>query len=308
MKLIFIFLDGVGLAPRSDKNPFAQTPQPMLKKTLSKEFLLEDATLREPRKVFLPISAALGVSGAGQSGTGQFSIYAARNGAKLFGKHFGPYLPTPLRPLLAEHNIFKSLKAAGKRICYANAYPESFIERCLSLRSVGKIRSSVLFEIAVIEGVELRSLAHLQAGKAVSGDITNAWWQQHAAPYALREIEPETAAENLLNLSENYDAIFYEFFLTDLVGHQRIAVSPAEIIRCLDRFLGKILESFHDDALFVMTSDHGNFEDSSNDKHTENPVPLLAFGEGAEFFYTVQSIDEVAQAALNALASSGKAR
>lgn len=308
MKLIFIFLDGVGLAPRSNQNPFAQTPQPSIKNILTKELLLEEATLREPRKVFLPISATLGISGTGQSGTGQFSIYTSRNGAKLFGKHFGPYLPTPLRELLAEQNLFKSLKAAGKSICYANAYPESFIERCLSLRAIGKMRSSVLFEMAVIENIEVRSHTHLQEGKAVSSDITNLWWQQHAKPHALCTIEPETAAENLLGLSKNYDAVFYEFFLTDLVGHQRIPVSPAEIIRCLDRFLGKILESMSKDTLFVMTSDHGNFEDGANDKHTENPVPLIAFGEGAEFFYTIQSIDEVAQAVLKVFVASCKAQ
>ena len=301
MKLIFVFLDGVGLASKSDKNPFSLTPQKRIKKSLTKECLLEEATLREPKKVFLPISASLDVSGAGQSGTGQFSIYTSQNGAKLFGKHFGPYLPTPLRALLTESNIFKMLKAIGKKICYANAYPESFIQRCLSLRTVGKIRSSVLFEIAVLEKVELRSLPHLQKNKAVSGDITNEWWQKNISHDALNVIPPEAAAENLLALTEEYDAVFYEFFLTDLVGHQRISIEPARIVGCLDRFLGKIFEYLQDNTLFVMTSDHGNFEDLSTTQHTQNPVPLLVLGKGAEFFYTIKSIDEVAKTILNAL-------
>jgi phosphopentomutase len=72
-------------------------------------------------------------------------------------------------------------------------------------------------------------------------------------------------------------------------------------VGCLDCFLGKIFECLQDNTLFVMTSDHGNFEDLSTTQHTQNPVPLLVLGKGAEFFYTIKSIDEVAKTILNAL-------
>ncbi len=41
-----------------------------------------------------------------------------------------------------------------------------------------------------------------------------------------------------------------------------------------------------DDAegLMIVTSDHGNMEDLSHSKHTENDVPTLIIGEGKERF------------------------
>lgn len=302
MKLAFLFLDGVGLAPRAPHNPFAQTPQPQMKKVLGREWVLEEATLKTSERVFIPISASMGVAGTGQSGTGQFALYTACNGAQIFGKHFGPYLPTPLRPLLAKMNLLKALKAKGKTICYANAYPQHFIERCLALRQAGKIRSSVLFEMALLEQVEVRSLSHLQRGEAISGDILNRWWKANV-PQAtsLPMLSPEESAKNFLKLLEKYDAVFYEFFLTDLVGHRRLALEPADVVQMLDSFLGEILQNLDAETLLVLTSDHGNFEDTTTQQHTANPVPLLAVGKGAERFHTLQALNEVASAILEVL-------
>ncbi|MCS7013286.1 MAG: hypothetical protein RMI34_12250 [Chloroherpetonaceae bacterium] len=301
MKLAFLFLDGVGLAPRTQTNPFAQTSQPTIKKILGRELLLEEATVQTPRCVLIPISASMGVEGAGQSGTGQFSLYTSLNGAKIFGKHFGPFLPTPLRPLLAEMNLLKALKARGKNICYANAYPHAFIERCKALRALGKIRSSVLFEIALQEQIEVRSLEHLMRQEAISGDIINAWWKENNAQASqLVVVSPEDSARNFVRLLQQYDAVFYEFFLTDLVGHRRLMIEPSQLLHLLDAFLGEILQRVDSETLLVLTSDHGNFEDMTTDQHTHNPVPLLAFGKGAHFFYGLRSLDEVAKTILKA--------
>jgi bisphosphoglycerate-independent phosphoglycerate mutase (AlkP superfamily) len=42
-----------------------------------------------------------------------------------------------------------------------------------------------------------------------------------------------------------------------------------------------VLDTWHDDeGLIVTTSDHGNLEDMSHGKHTENDVPTVVIGTG----------------------------
>jgi len=43
-----------------------------------------------------------------------------------------------------------------------------------------------------------------------------------------------------------------------------------------------MLEEIDGDTLVLLTSDHGNLEDLSTRSHTRNPVPLMAWGPGAE--------------------------
>ncbi len=295
MKVIFIFLDGVGLAARSEHNPFFTTPMTRFKHAFGYELFLEDAPYIATHRLLLAIDAGLGVEGAGESGTGQFSIYTGINGAKRFGRHFGPNVPTVLRPILAEENLFRKLKSLGKSCSYANAYPKRFIEWCVAERAHGKIRSSALFEAAMLEGVEIRSSEALKAEKAISGDIIARWWRvnpQDGDP-SVQEISATLAARNLLHLSREHDAVFYEFFLTDLVAHGRVKTPAAEIVLQLDEFLAVLIEELPEHTTLLLTSDHGNFEDTRTLRHTRNPVPLLAAGEGAWAFREVKSIDEI---------------
>ncbi|MCS6988303.1 MAG: hypothetical protein NZM06_02185 [Chloroherpetonaceae bacterium] len=300
MSLIFIFLDGVGLAPRSPLNPFFATPMRRFKQVFGREFFLEDANVIEPNKLFLPIDACLGVEGAGESGTGQFSIYAGLNGAKLFGRHYGAHLPSVLRPILAEENIFRKLRSLGKSALYANAYPKRFIEWCCDQRAKGKVRSSVLFEAALLEGVSLRGAEELKRGKAISGDIIARWWRlnERDGDPSVQEISPTQAARHLLALSTEADATFYEFFLADLCAHGRIQTAASDIIERLDEFLATLVSELPLGATLVLTSDHGNFEDGGSRHHTRNPVPLLVAGQGASSFQCVSAIDEICKALL----------
>ncbi len=297
MNVIFIFLDGVGLAERSEHNPFFITPMRRFKRAFGCELFLEDTPYIATKRLMLPIDAGLGVEGAGESGTGQFSIYSGVNGARDFGRHYGPYIPTPLRPIFAEKNIFRKLKSLGKSSCYANAYPRRFIEWCLDERKQGKIRSGALFEAAVLEGIPIQGSEALKAGKAISGDIIARWWQvnQQDGDPTVQEISATEAARNLLRLSQEHNAVFYEFFLPDLVAHGRVKIPSAEIVSQLDEFLSVLIEELPEQTTLVLTSDHGNFEDARTSRHTQNPVPLLVAGEGAWAFEAVKSIDEISE-------------
>ncbi|NTV45696.1 MAG: hypothetical protein HGB11_04055 [Chlorobiales bacterium] len=308
MKLVFVFLDGVGLAPRFPLNPFFHTPTKRIFDAIGAGFFYEEANLCSSNVLFQPIDAGMGVEGHGQSGTGQFSIYTGLNGAKIFGRHHGPYLPSTLRTTLAEKNIYARLDLLGMTSCYANAYPERFIQACLDLRENGKIRSSVLFEASVLQGLPILGANHVKNGTAISGDIINWWWGQNPrdGDLSVPVISGEEAAQNLLALSRQFDAVFFEFFLADLSGHGRIKTEPGQIIQRLDEFIGHLIFNLSSDTLFVLTSDHGNFEDLSHTQHTLNPVPLLVVGKDAEHFAPVTAIDQILPVLIEMMAAGVK--
>jgi bisphosphoglycerate-independent phosphoglycerate mutase (AlkP superfamily) len=84
----------------------------------------------------------------------------------------------------------------------------------------------------------------------------------------------------------------YESFLPDLAGHRRI--EPAWVLPRLDAFLGSVIDHLPPDTGLVLTSDHGNIEDTTTKLHTTNPVPLLATGPAAGHFRQATAITDVA--------------
>lgn len=58
-----------------------------------------------------------------------------------------------------------------------------------------------------------------------------------------------------------------------------------KLLELFDGVMAGVLDRWNDgEGLIVITSDHGNMEDLSHGKHTENDVPTLIIGEGASGF------------------------
>ena len=74
------------------------------------------------------------------------------------------------------------------------------------------------------------------------------------------------------------------------------------MLRALDAFFGSILDALPDDALLVVTSDHGNLEDLSTKSHTRHPVPLVAWGADADALLGAESLLDVTPGIIGAAA------
>ena len=118
----------------------------------------------------------------------------------------------------------------------------------------------------------------MRRGNAITAEITNERWNRKLG-YKLPVISPELAAERLL-ISNRHVFTLYEFFLTDHLGHGRIADEFEKIYNDLDRFLLTILNGYDKEkSTMIFCSDHGNFEDLSIKSHTLNPAFTLAAGK-----------------------------
>ena len=260
-----MFIDGLGIGPRDPViNPLAAFEARVL------DCCFPEAAARRDGRTCLSTDASLGVPGLPQSATGQTALLTGINAAAALGRHLHGYPNSALRALLESESIFRKLLRSGKSVTFANTYTPGFF-RC---RPRWVSASTVMCESA---GVRLNRLEDLSAGQSLYMDFTNRMLIETGVP--VHERTPEEAGAMLAAISARYDFCFYEYFLTDLVGHRGNFEQAVDLLSELDRFIAGLVA--HVDlgrTSIIVTSDHGNIEDSRTRQHTSNPVPTILWG------------------------------
>ncbi len=277
MRLIFVFIDGVGLGEQQAYNPFVYTETPGLSGLLEGRRLTKEAVKYEgPKSSLFSLDATLGVSGLPQSATGQASIFTGINAAAYLGRHLHGFPNSPLRRLIAEKSLFKQLKKKGCRVTFANAYRPPFFE--LLRRGLPGSHYSCSTLIAYYGGLPFYSLEDIKLGRALYMDITNELLQRLQFDVPL--LTPEQGAGQLINISKKFDFCLFEYFLSDLAGHLADSNEASRVVARLDQFIGSLADRIDPaEEMLMITSDHGNLEDINRRNHTLNRVPLLLVGD-----------------------------
>lgn len=291
-----IFVDGVGIGNKDpENNIFFKRKFKYLEEVFGSTPHLENQYISKDGKFVFPVDATLGVEDLPQSGTGQTSIFCGFNAPKKLGFHFGPYPHSTLVPLLEKENIFRAFKVRDKKVSFANAYPKVFFDYIDS----GKRRLSVTSLSCLLSDVTLKRESDLREGKALSAEIDNSRWVKKL-DYDLAIISPETAAERLIELSEENDFTLFEYFYTDHIGHNRIKDIAEYLLTVYDDFMTYILTNIPDDLTLLICSDHGNIEDISIKMHTQNPTLTISAGKHAkELSEKIKDISQIKRALLD---------
>jgi hypothetical protein len=274
----------------------------------------------------------MGMPGTPQSGTGQTALLTGTNAAAEYGRHFGPWVPAMLRPLMRDRNLLTQAVRAGRTVTFANAYPEEVKHAARTPRvhpdaimeDVERVASDVTQALpsdgghgrarraarylsagpplaALGAGVLVRHTPELERGDAVASEITNQGWRERLGRKAVPLITPHQAGQNLARIAASHDLTLFAHYSTDYAGHQKTMDAALSAVRVIDEFLAGIVDHLPDDMLMIVASDHGNLEDITTD-HTMNPVPGLAVGQGhAEITREWRSIVDVAPSILRAL-------
>jgi hypothetical protein len=233
------------------------------------------------------LDATLGMQGTPQSGTGQVALLTGESAAEIFGRHFGPWTPVRLRPLLEGRSLLKRAADAGRTVAFANAYPRGWPGVNGGRRVAGPPLA------AHAAGVLTRHEDALAAGAAVASEIVNDAWRAHLGFDALPHVTARQAGAHLARVSEQAELTFFAHYATDAAGHARdMQVAGAALARVDDFFAG-VLSALAPHTLLVVASDHGNLEDVSTG-HTRNPALGIAHGFGADRAAALSDIREVA--------------
>ncbi len=285
--MLFIFVDGVGLAPTSQNNPLATAEMPALRRLLGGPLTSEMETAR-PGLLLKGIDARLGVDGLPQSASGQTALLTGVNGAEVMGRHMTA-LPGPtLRAVIEKESLFLKLTKRGLSPTFANAYNHGYLEKL----AAGTARASATTLTVSAADVRLRLLDDLDRGAAVTWDIERDLFAERAG-VAVPPIGAAEAGAHLAAIARRHDLTLFETFLTDVAGHRRWGMTAEEALRRVDGLLAGVLDGRSDEVTVLLTSDHGNVEEASSRAHTSNPVPLLVIGPLAGAFADLESILEV---------------
>ena len=219
---------------------------------------------------------------------------------QLVGEHWGPRPNPPVADLIRRESVFAKLKARGLEAALLNAYPQRYFD---AIRSGRRLHSAIPLAVAAAD-IPLLTTADLCAGRALSADLTGARWRtdlgiSEAPLYTLRQ-----AGQKLAELAQGRAFSFFEYWLSDYVGHRGTLAEARSLLAELDALLGGLLEAWDDEAgLIVITSDHGNLEDLSHRHHTLNRVPTLVIGAArAAFVRGLSDLTHLAPACLRFLA------
>ncbi|MGH9380309.1 MAG: metalloenzyme [Thermoanaerobaculia bacterium] len=284
-RLLFIFLDGVGLAPPGTDNPFASVPMPALTGQIGGRLVA--GTVPRDGVLLRELDATLGVEGMPQSATGQTSLFTGGNAAAVLGFHQAAFPGGRLQRLLAEHSLFRRLSEEGLRCTFANP-----LTRDPYGQTSGRLSATTRAMMAA--GLPFRRLSDLARDEAVTWDVCRDRWTRSGGGW--ERIEAPVAGRHLVGLAATHDVTLFETFMTDLAGHGRWGWTAEEALTRVDGLIAGILGSADPGLTVLLTSDHGNVESESTRLHTRNPVPLVVWGPGRDAFAECSSILHVAPA------------
>ncbi|MFN8448835.1 MAG: hypothetical protein U0521_09650 [Anaerolineae bacterium] len=281
--ILMIFLDGIGLGDDDPAvNPFAAANLPTITAlTNGKRWLRGIGRQESARASFMPTDPRMGIPGRPQSASGQAAILTGRNVPQMIGEHYGPRPNPAIRAILDEDNFFKQVTARGMKAALLEAYPPRFHAAIAS----GKRLPSSYQQALIAAGLPLFTEDAIYSGDALAVDWTGEGWRSDLGYTDTPVYMPEDAGRRMVELSRRYDFSFFSHWVTDVVGHRGTVADGVRALELFDAVMAGALAAWDDtEGLIIITSDHGNMEDLSHTKHTENDVPTLIVGrEHARF-------------------------
>jgi 2,3-bisphosphoglycerate-independent phosphoglycerate mutase len=264
--VILLFIDGLGIGEKEEKNPLAQIAniEPLAHFKNFSPPIIYDGEM-------IPTDPRLGVEGRPQSASGQTTILTGVNAPQYLGYHKQGFPNQILRDVITENSIFRQLKNLGiEPNVFANAYTPQFFQAVPRWKSA----TTVAVEAA---GLAFRRLPDLLGRKAVFHDFTNESLREKGLDAPV--FSPTEAAAIIAELSENHRFTLYEHFMTDKIGHDRNFEQARIFLPQLAEFIREVLRLVDlEKTTVILTSDHGNIEDLSVRQHTLNDVPTLLWG------------------------------
>lgn len=281
MHILLFFLDGVGLGDDDpERNAFARADLPTLYAlTDGKPWLRDLPRGDNGRALFVPTDARLGVPGIPQSATGQAAIMTGRNVPRIIEGHYGPKPDARISAVIRRDSLVRRLSQYGRQASFLNAYPAAYLERIAQgtrLRSANQLAMHV-------GGAPMLGPEALYRGEAISADFTGQAWRTLLGYSDAPIITAFEAGQRMARLARQADFTLFDHWLTDYVGHRCEMGRAVEVLEQLDEVVAGLLSEWDDsEGLILITSDHGNLEDCTARRHTQNQVPTLIIGDARE--------------------------
>ncbi len=278
MRILFLFLDGIGLGSDNPEiNPLARAVMPALEILLGgHKMTAAAAPFKSKHAALLALDAGLGVAGLPQSATGQAILMTGINIPSELGYHYGPKPNPQVAGYLGDgQTIFSRLRKNGRQAVLLNAYPPRYFS---GIESGKRLYSSIPLAYTNA-GYALFTQADYFGGRALSADFTGQGWRSMLGIADAPTFTPVEAGHKLGQLAGGFDFSLFEYWASDYAGHKQDMEWAVRQMEAFDGVLEGLLAFWDlDQDLILVTSDHGNMEDLSTRRHTPAKVPGLVIG------------------------------
>ena len=278
MKILFIFMDGIGLGTDDPAiNPLAKAEMPFLQSLLGGHKLIAPAApLEGDMASLLALDANLGVDGLPQSATGQATLLTGINVPAKLGYHYGPKPNKAIESYLNNGNtLFSWLRAENKTSALLNAYPPRYFD---GIESGKRLFSSIPLAVTSAD-IPLFTDEDFFAGRAMSVDFTGQGWRDMLGIPEAPLRSAFEAGVHMAHLASQYDFSLFEYWPSDYAGHRQDMDWAVRQMETFDEVLRGLLDIWDlNGGLILVTSDHGNMENLSTRRHTDADVPGLVIG------------------------------
>src|SRR5207253_4323185 len=173
---------------------------------------------------------------------------------------------------IAQQKVLSRAASAGRKVAFANAYPEEIFEN-LTDRRLNAGPPLAALGAKVLN----RHTPALMSGDAVSSEITNESWREHLNRTDLPFITAAQAGANLARIANAHELTLFAHYSTDYIGHKNDMQAAVNVLARVDEFLGSTFDNAAQDLTTFVVSDHGNIEDIRAG-HTTNPALGLVHG------------------------------
>lgn len=293
---LLVFIDGIGLGEDDPGlNPFVAAALPILTGfTGGHKWVRGLATQLNAQSAFIPTDARMGVPGRPQSATGQATIITGRNVPEIIGEHYGPRPNEAIRAVIRQGSLFSDVTAMGQPAALLEAYPPPWHD---AVNRGKRLLASYQFA-ARDAGLPLYDHAALVRGDAMTMEWTGESWHSYFKLADTPIYTPDAAGQKMVELAQRHTFSMFAHWHTDTLGHRGTVAEGAELLGLIDQVIAGALPVWdYENGLLVLTSDHGNLEDLSHGKHTENNVPTLLIGaQAAALAPTIHTLADIAPA------------
>lgn len=270
MKAIFFFIDGLGIGKRdNDTNPCCFDESGIF------QIFQNEIPSQIPYDgIPMGLDATMGIKGLPQSATGQTALLTGINSAQLLGRHLSGFPNQSLREALLKHSLLLKLKRRKKRSAFLNAFRPLFFE--LEEKEILRLSATTIANHAA--KLPFFTLEDVIQKRSIYQDFTN--FDLIERGIEMPVYTPEEAAEIVVEATNQYDFILYEYFKSDKVGHKQDMSLAVDEIHKLGRFVSHFLQLIDlSEITVILTSDHGNIEDLSTKSHSLNPAMTFTWGK-----------------------------
>ena len=292
--VLLIFIDGLGIGANDPViNPCLDSKIELF----SFPYHNKDVIPVSGKGYCYPTDATLGIEGLPQSATGTATLLTGVNCAQELKRHVPGFPNNQLTEIIRKESILKKVNQKGLSSTFINAYRPLFFK----LKESTQWRLSTTTVANLAAGNSFYSLEDIQKHISIYHDYTNKSLIDRG--FAVPVFSAREAAKILAAVSEKFNLVVYEYFLTDRAGHTQDRERAVQAMVQIEKLILSLIDILDfRGKLLMAVSDHGNIEDLSVKTHTRNNVGTYVWGkESGNYSPEINDISDIAKIILEFL-------